>query len=176
MYSQFVQFTFARKGYDNHYYHNKPPNRKWAGVWMRSCPVEMVPRSWGFWKRVSWELWLDHGGRESWVSAVEDVVGVLLISTDRDLKHHNMRRVLGIVSIVRIVSLSSCRKTEVRNSINRSYLNNRVRLYCICICLVSLVFCICKCVRITVVIDMVIGYNTMSVLDMALNNLIVRPQ
>ena len=26
-----------------------------AGVWMTSCPEEMVLRIWGFWKRVSWD-------------------------------------------------------------------------------------------------------------------------
>ena len=31
-----------RKGYNNHHWHNKPPDRKWAGVWMTSCPEEMV--------------------------------------------------------------------------------------------------------------------------------------
>ena len=40
------------------------PRQNGAGVWMTSCPEEMVPRIWGFWKRVSWELTLDHGGRE----------------------------------------------------------------------------------------------------------------
>ena len=35
----------------------------------------------------------------------------------------------SMVSIVRIVSLSSCRRTEVKKSINGSYLNNRVCLF-----------------------------------------------
>ena len=35
-----------------------------AGVWMTSCPEETVLRIWGFWKRVSWELTLDHAGRQ----------------------------------------------------------------------------------------------------------------
>ena len=57
------------------------------------------------------------------------------ISTDRDLKHHKMRRSLGMVSIVRIVFLSlSVSKNRSQKLINRSYLNNRVCL-CICICL-----------------------------------------
>ena len=30
MYSQLVQFTLARQGYDNHNCHNKPPDRKWG--------------------------------------------------------------------------------------------------------------------------------------------------
>ena len=50
------------KGYDNHHFHNKHPDRKWD--WMTSCLEEMVLRIWRFWKRVSWELRLDHRGRE----------------------------------------------------------------------------------------------------------------
>ena len=34
-----------------------------------------------------------------------------------DLKHHEMCRTLGMVSIVRIMSLSSCRRTEVKKLI-----------------------------------------------------------
>ena len=30
MYSQLVQFTLVRKGYDNHHCHNKPPDKKWS--------------------------------------------------------------------------------------------------------------------------------------------------
>ena len=30
MYSQLVQFTLVRKGYDNHHCHNKTPDRKWG--------------------------------------------------------------------------------------------------------------------------------------------------
>ena len=46
-------------------------------------------------------------------------VGVLHISTDRDLKHYKMSWAFvgsdSRVSIVRIVSLSSCQGTEVRS-------------------------------------------------------------
>ena len=45
-------------------YHYKPPDRKWAGVWMTSCPEEMVLRLWGFRKDVSWILTI---GRCSWI-------------------------------------------------------------------------------------------------------------
>ena len=41
-------------------------------------------------------------------SAIEACGQVLQIYTDRDLKHPKMRRVLGGVCIVRIMSLSSC--------------------------------------------------------------------
>ena len=30
VYSQLVQFTLVRKGYDNHHCNNKPPDRKWG--------------------------------------------------------------------------------------------------------------------------------------------------
>ena len=46
---------------------------------------------------------------------LRNVVGVLQISTDRDLKHHKMSSAMGMFSIARIVSLSSCRRTEVRS-------------------------------------------------------------
>ena len=68
---------------------------------------------------------LDHGGRqfsplplghrELSSLPLRHVVGVLQISTDRDLKHRKMHRALGMVSIVRVVSLSSCRRTEHRS-------------------------------------------------------------
>ena len=44
VHGQLVQFTLASKVYDNHHYHNKPPDRKWGGVWMTSCPEEMLLR------------------------------------------------------------------------------------------------------------------------------------
>ena len=57
-------FTLTRKGYDNHNCHNKSQIGNVAGVWMTSCPEVMVLRIWRFWKRVSWELTLDHLGRQ----------------------------------------------------------------------------------------------------------------
>ena len=66
-----------------------------------SCPEEAVLRIWGFWKRVSWKGRLDHGDRQlsflplrnRELSSVllRHVIGVLQISTDRDLKYHKMR-------------------------------------------------------------------------------------
>ena len=103
VHSHWVQFTLARKGYGSHHCHNKPLTWNEAGVWMTSCPEEMVLRIGGFWKRVSWELDL---GRWRWV---------FLMSTDADLKHHKMGRALRMVNIVRIVSLSSCQRTEDRS-------------------------------------------------------------
>ena len=37
-------FTLTHKGYDNHHCHNKPQTGNEAGVWMTSCPEEMVLR------------------------------------------------------------------------------------------------------------------------------------
>ena len=39
--SQLVQFTLARKGFDNHHCHNKPQIGNEAGVWVTSCPAEI---------------------------------------------------------------------------------------------------------------------------------------
>ena len=58
-------------------------------------------------------------------STVETCSWVFQISTDRDLKHHKTRRALGMVSIVRILSLASCRLTEVKKLINCSYLKQQ---------------------------------------------------
>ena len=99
VYSQLVQFTLTCKGYDNHHCHNKPPDRKWAGVWMTSCPEKMVLRIWGFLKksqlRVEIGPWkqkvgfLPLGHRVEF-STVEACSWVFRISTDWDFKHHKM--------------------------------------------------------------------------------------
>ena len=52
--SQLVQFTLARKGYDNHHCHNKPQTGNGTGVWMTSCPEEIGREFGRFWKRFSW--------------------------------------------------------------------------------------------------------------------------
>ena len=54
-------FTLARRGYDNHKYHNKNPREEnETGVWMTSCPEAI---SWEFWwflkKAVNWDLTQD---------------------------------------------------------------------------------------------------------------------
>ena len=58
-----------------------------AGVWMMSCPEEMVLRIWGFWKDISWVF-------NRW--------GVRFSFSDLDcqrcieiLKHHKMQHALG---------------------------------------------------------------------------------
>ena len=125
---------------------------------MTSCPEEIVWEFENFEKVVSWRLTLEHAGRqlsslplkqrELSSLPLRHAVGVFQISTDRDLKYHKMHRAcVGLnstVSIVGIVFLSSCQRIEVKKLINRSYLNNRVRLYCIrlCICI-----CVSICIR-----------------------------
>ena len=145
VHSLWVQFTLARKVYDNHHCYYKLQTGNEARVWMASCLDEMVLRIWGFWKRFSWELDLGHW-RGSWV---------FRISTDRDLKHHKMRCALGMVSIVRIVSLSSCRRSEDK-LINAfaPELQSQPVLISACVFVFG-----CKCVCVTIVIDMVIVYN-----------------
>ena len=111
-------------------------------------------------KRWSWklrilkksQLRLAHGGRElsSFRWGIElDLVRwrcswVFLISTDRDLKHHKMRRALGMVSIVRVVSLSPCVAMDrSQKLINRSYLKQQSPLVsCICVCIVLVLWLI----------------------------------
>ena len=115
---------------------------------MTSCPEELVLRIWGFWKTVSWEIEIGRcsqateslplGHRELISLPLRHVVGVLQISTDRDLKHRKMRSVFvgsdSMDSLIRIVSLLVS-KNWSQKLINRSYLNNGVCL-CIYICIV----------------------------------------
>ena len=113
VYSQLVQFTVVRKGYDNHHCHNKPPDRKWGWSVDDVIPGKDGPEKLRILKKSqlrldNWveKLRLDHKGRQlSFLpleqrvvfSNVEDVIEVLQISTDRDLRHHKMHRVLGWV-------------------------------------------------------------------------------
>ena len=39
-------FTFARKGYENHHCHNKPPTGNEAGVWMAQAHLKMLFTKW----------------------------------------------------------------------------------------------------------------------------------
>ena len=107
-----------------------------------------------------------HWGRERIYLPRSPVVGVstdeaygwiFRIFTGRDeLKSKTLRDVPNVGSIIsilwyerllRIVSLSSCWRTEVKKLIKRSYLNNGVRLFFVFACI-----CICIC---TVVIDII---------------------
>ena len=118
----------------------KPQKGNAAGLWMTSCPEEMVLRIWGFWKRVSWRLTLDHGVKK--LSFCHWGIELSFLPLRRkSFSGHDWRRwieilnitrctVFGVesdsmVSIVRIVSLSSCRRTEVKKLISRSYLKQQ---------------------------------------------------
>ena len=82
---------------------------------MTSCPEEMVLRIWGFWKTGSWDWTFETRVGDlvvvSWILTVERYCWVFRISTDRDLKDHNMHRTLGwgLHRLLRIVYLTSCR-------------------------------------------------------------------
>ena len=113
-----------------------PQTGNMAGVWMTSFPEGMVLRIWGFWKE-SVESWNWTMEAKSWVSASEALSWVEVwplkdfrISTDRDLKHHKMRRALGIVSIVRIVSLSP-RVEESKSLINKAFVSETTEYTCV---------------------------------------------
>ena len=105
MHSQLVQFMLVRKGYNNHHYHKKSPDREWG--WSVD---EVMPRREGSENlrilkkrhRVDF-LPLRHKAESS---AVEACGQVLQISTDKDLKTSQDALRVGGVSIV---SLSSCR-------------------------------------------------------------------
>ena len=108
----------------------KPQTGNGAEVWMTSCPDEMVLTFEDF---KNCYLRLDHGGRElgmcHWgIESIFFTVAAAIKFFGSRLAEMNWDLGNGI-SIVRIVSLSSCRRTEVKKLINRSYLTNRVRLY-----------------------------------------------
>ena len=108
---------------------------------MTSFPEEMILRIWGFWKRVSWELTLDHGSRQLSLlplghrvefSTVEDVVWIFgSLPTE----------VLNIVRCAaRWCGQHSKNCVSLLVSKNRSQeVNKGVRVWtesaCICICL-----------------------------------------
>ena len=106
--SHWEQFYAARKGYDNHHCHNKPQTVNRDGVWMTSYLEEIVLRIWGFWKKMSWKLTLDHGGRQLSslplrpeleirpLSRRVEFFGSLPAEMNWDLKHHKMCRTLGV--------------------------------------------------------------------------------
>ena len=126
-----------------------------AGVWMTSCPEEM--RIWGFWKRVSWEWRLDHGGRglsfchwgielnsSRW--GIELDLGrwrdswVLRISADRNITRCAARgeESDSLVSISFSELCLSPRVKEPKSEINKSFVPETIestyRSVCICIC------------------------------------------
>ena len=102
--------------------------------------VEVRPGSWeieiGPCRQTTKPLPLGH--RQFSFLPLRHVIGFLQISIDWYLKHHGIRSAIvrsdSMVSIVRIVSLSSCRRTV------RVWTTNSASK---CICLFSPVFCIC---------------------------------
>ena len=86
---------------------------------MTSYPEEMGREFEEFKNTTVEKLRLDDGGRQLSSLPLRHVVEDLQISTDRDLKHRRMRCAFvgsdSMVCIVRIVSLSSYRRTEVRS-------------------------------------------------------------
>ena len=95
-----------------------------VGILLSPCALKLLKSSERFWKRVSWDWTIEE---EGWILTVERCSWVFRISTDRDLKHHKMRRMLGwgqysVVSIVWLaktfkncVSLLMSPWTEVRS-------------------------------------------------------------
>ena len=57
--SQLVQFTLARKGYDNHHCQNKPPDRKWGWIVDDVMPGRDGLRIWKILKKIQFRS--DHG-------------------------------------------------------------------------------------------------------------------
>ena len=100
-----------------------PQKENGAGVWMTSCPKEMVLRIWGFWKSVIWD-WKIEARVET--SVVEACRRVLQISTGRDLKRHKMHRALGRDQHSKnFVSRFVSPWTEIKKLINRSHLKQQ---------------------------------------------------
>ena len=79
MCSQLVQFTLALKRYDNHHRYNKPQTGNRAGMWMTSCPEEMVLGIWKSMKKI--QLSSDHG-----VEKLSSDKGVEKLGSDHDVE------------------------------------------------------------------------------------------
>ena len=105
----------------------KPQTGNEARVWMTSCPEERVLRIWGFWKRGSWGgtivARVEYSAIGSWIWTVERRSWIFRITTDRDIRHHKIRRMLWVGSPWSELCLSP-RVTMDRSQklINRSYL------------------------------------------------------
>ena len=100
VYSQLVQFTLVRKGYDNHHWHNKSPDWKWGWSVDDVLPGKYGPVNLrilkkshlrvenGSWRQIVEFLPLTHRVE---FSTVEACSWDFRISTVRDLKHHGIR-------------------------------------------------------------------------------------
>ena len=125
VHSQLVQFTLARKGYDNHHCHNKPLVRKWGWSVDDIMTIRDGPENLRILKKSQlrveigpWRQTLEFsaiGAKRIEFSTVEDVVGIFGSLPTEILNTTRCTARWDGVSIVRIVSLSSCRRTEVRN-------------------------------------------------------------
>ena len=111
-------FTLVRGGCENHKCHYKIPRKKnGTRVWMTSCPEARGREFWWFLeKAVSWDLNLGVGspaeGYEmlgQWVCWVSEL---RLNSGPASSAGSWLKEDVGTVSVVKIVSLSSYRKTK----------------------------------------------------------------
>ena len=107
VHNQLVQFTLARKGYDNHHCHNKPLVRKWGWSVDDIMPGKDAPENLRILKKS--QLRLDHGCRKLNYLPLRHVVGFFGSLPTEILNTTRCTARWDEVSIVRIVSLSSCR-------------------------------------------------------------------
>ena len=120
---RWYSFTLEHKGYDNHHCHNKTPDRKWGWSVDDVILGKDGPENLGILKKSQ---------LRGWIWAVEDVVGIF---GSLSIEILNITRCAARwvgVSIVRIVSFSSSRRTEVR--INKPFVpeqQSRLYLYCV---------------------------------------------
>ena len=121
-------FTFARKGYDNRHCQNKAQTGNEAGAWMTSCPEEMVLRiqlkvDIGPWRKIVESSAI--GGRELNFQPLRRRLSFPDIYRQKWMEILNITRCAerwgwgqhSMISIVRIVSLSSCRRTDVNKTV-----------------------------------------------------------
>ena len=97
------------------------------------------------------ENWVSVNETEKWVlcdwvkfsivAAAIKFFGSRSAKMNWDLKHHEICRTLGMVSIVRIVSLSP-RVEEPKSEVNKPFVPEQRSHLCVCI---AFVFCICIC-------------------------------
>ena len=132
-----------------------PQTGNGIGVLMMSCPEEMALGIWGFWKRVSWELRLDDGGRQLSFCHLGRELSFLPLRRQLSFLGLDRRRWMEILNITRSTACVSPRVAMGRSQeINKPFVLGATESACICLCI-----SICKCGCITVVIHMVIVYN-----------------
>ena len=149
VYSQLMQFMLARKGYDNHHCHNKPPDRKWGRNVEDVRPGRDGPENLRILKKS--QLRLDHGGRE--LSFCHWGIELSFLPLRRRLSFSGLgrRKWIEILNITRCaarwwgqhskncISLLVPPLTEVKKFVNRSYLKQQSPpVFCVCIYIVLL--------------------------------------